>query len=508
MLSLYVSPLKFDNNKKDIKIGDERIEWKKQVATVSKKKDLEPIEYLNQKYGSKIGNKIGSITFGHFDYNDNSTIYLLYSPNPDKKPIVLTYDIYIPHDIEIVEESHDIELSDSGIIIHGEVYGFCLDNESYYFKNINVNEYIEFVQKDNNIPEDDIEDNNDNNESDLEYISDSENENEKSEDESDEEKSENESDKDEEKSVDENNMDEEDEYDDYEIDMDEKEDTKKKIKGNINGKINAEGEEDDIIEEGMGDEDDEEEEDVEEEQAVASVAGDDEEGVGVLEVDEFEEFDDIAEDKVIRRKKTKFNKSMKLGNNVDFSIILNLLEEESKEIITPEANLFNIRKINIQIFKKLPLSIKICQMIEKGIYNYTIEKCFNRQIIPLWDNQEFVDIYVGKSKNLFINLNEKSYVSNTNLFKKVKNGELQPYDLAFMDTYKLFPERWNEIMEEKFKKEKMINDSIQECASDLFVCPRCHKRKTIYCEVQTRSSDEPMTKFITCLECGKRWKKY
>ena len=92
--------------------------------------------------------------------------------------------------------------------------------------------------------------------------------------------------------------------------------------------------------------------------------------------------------------------------------------------------------------------------------------------------------------------------------QKVKKGEVLPYDLAFIDTYKLFPERWIEIIEEKVKKAKMIKDSIQECASDLFECPRCHKRKTIYCEVQTRSSDEPMTKFITCIECGKRWKKY
>lgn len=38
MLSLYINPLKFDNKKKEIKIGDEKIEWKKQVATVSKKR--------------------------------------------------------------------------------------------------------------------------------------------------------------------------------------------------------------------------------------------------------------------------------------------------------------------------------------------------------------------------------------------------------------------------------------------------------------------------------------
>ena len=41
------------------------------------------------------------------------------------------------------------------------------------------------------------------------------------------------------------------------------------------------------------------------------------------------------------------------------------------------------------------------------------------------------------------------------------------------------------------------------------LCPNrnCRARKAIYTEVQTRSADEPMTLFITCLVCGKRWKQ-
>jgi transcription elongation factor S-II len=67
---------------------------------------------------------------------------------------------------------------------------------------------------------------------------------------------------------------------------------------------------------------------------------------------------------------------------------------------------------------------------------------------------------------------------------------------------------YEDIIEEKTKIEKILKDSLKGSATDMFECPRCHKRKTIYCEVQTRSSDEPMTKFITCLECGCKWKKY
>ena len=40
----------------------------------------------------------------------------------------------------------------------------------------------------------------------------------------------------------------------------------------------------------------------------------------------------------------------------------------------------------------------------------------------------------------------------------------------------------------------------------IFRCRRCKSYKTTYYEMQTRSADEPMTVFITCHNCGSRWK--
>lgn len=36
-------------------------------------------------------------------------------------------------------------------------------------------------------------------------------------------------------------------------------------------------------------------------------------------------------------------------------------------------------------------------------------------------------------------------------------------------------------------------------------CPKCHKNKTWSIQKQTRSSDEPMTTFSRCAECGHQW---
>ena len=34
-------------------------------------------------------------------------------------------------------------------------------------------------------------------------------------------------------------------------------------------------------------------------------------------------------------------------------------------------------------------------------------------IIPLWENIEFVEIYVSKAKHIYTNLNVKSYIKNS-----------------------------------------------------------------------------------------------
>ncbi|KAG5185244.1 transcription factor S-II-domain-containing protein [Tribonema minus] len=40
----------------------------------------------------------------------------------------------------------------------------------------------------------------------------------------------------------------------------------------------------------------------------------------------------------------------------------------------------------------------------------------------------------------------------------------------------------------------------------MFECGRCKSKKTHYYQKQTRSADEPMTTFVTCLHCGKKWR--
>ena len=45
-----------------------------------------------------------------------------------------------------------------------------------------------------------------------------------------------------------------------------------------------------------------------------------------------------------------------------------------------------------------------------------------------------------------------------------------------------------------------------QAETDQFKCGKCYQRKCKYYQLQTRSADEPMTTFVTCVNCGNRWK--
>lgn len=41
-----------------------------------------------------------------------------------------------------------------------------------------------------------------------------------------------------------------------------------------------------------------------------------------------------------------------------------------------------------------------------------------------------------------------------------------------------------------------------EATCDFFQCSKCKEKKTTYYQLQTRSADEPMTTFVTCVVCA------
>ena len=149
---------------------------------------------------------------------------------------------------------------------------------------------------------------------------------------------------------------------------------------------------------------------------------------------------------------------------------------------------------------------KISKGVEKGIYNHSIKTCEERSVIKRWDNPKFKKIYVDKVISTYVNLNPKSYIGNEYLLKRLKEGEFKPEELAHLDSQTLFPQNWKELIDEKTKRDRILYEVRTEQATDIYKCGRCKKKMCTYYELQTRSADEPTTIFVTCLNCGKRWK--
>lgn len=137
--------------------------------------------------------------------------------------------------------------------------------------------------------------------------------------------------------------------------------------------------------------------------------------------------------------------------------------------------------------------------IEIGIFNYSLQQAESKNVIKKWDNHYFVMIYLSKFKSLMSNIN------NDEVKKMLSNKTIKPHEIAFKSHQELKPERWEKLIEAKKIKEENMYAPKLEASTDNFTC-RCKSKKCTYFQLQTRSADEPMTTFVTCLDCGNRWK--
>ena len=150
---------------------------------------------------------------------------------------------------------------------------------------------------------------------------------------------------------------------------------------------------------------------------------------------------------------------------------------------------------------------KLARRIEKSIYNYVIEVSKERNIQRSWNNPIFMNIYRSKILSVNSNLDKNCYIHNTHLLKSIKNKDINPDDVGKLSVYDIFPDNWKDLLNIKSKRDKIKYELKPEAMTTLFKCRKCGSRETSYYEVQTRSADEPMTQFITCLSCNNRWKQ-
>ena len=94
-----------------------------------------------------------------------------------------------------------------------------------------------------------------------------------------------------------------------------------------------------------------------------------------------------------------------------------------------------------------------------------------------WENKMFEYVYKQKTFDVLSSFNNNSHI------------KCEAKDIAY------------------YEEEKEIDESDTVYVEDgIFQCTKCNSKKTTYYSLQTRSADEPMTNFVTCVTCKHKWK--
>lgn len=124
----------------------------------------------------------------------------------------------------------------------------------------------------------------------------------------------------------------------------------------------------------------------------------------------------------------------------------------------------------------------------------------------LFDEHGFTNPkYKAKFRSKYLNLKDKA---NPQLRSILLQGIITASHFISMTATEMASEERRSsnlaLQEENLKNTKAAQDTSAE--TDQFKCGRCKQRKCKYYQLQTRSADEPMTTFVTCINCNNRWK--
>lgn len=149
---------------------------------------------------------------------------------------------------------------------------------------------------------------------------------------------------------------------------------------------------------------------------------------------------------------------------------------------------------------EVPKTDTLCVNLEKSIFNHTVRNVDE----PSWENKWFSNMYKHKFLQIQYNMLKSPTLKQKIITKQLKTSEvveLKPQHL------------WPGGPTDKTIEDRIIKDlrkaylaKENQNQEGFFTCNRCKTKKTTYYQLQTRSADEPMTTFVSCLNCGKNWK--
>ncbi|XP_051138222.1 transcription elongation factor TFIIS isoform X2 [Andrographis paniculata] len=110
-----------------------------------------------------------------------------------------------------------------------------------------------------------------------------------------------------------------------------------------------------------------------------------------------------------------------------------------------------------------------------------------------------------KYRSIMFNIKD---ANNPDFRRRVLVGEIEARHIP-----ELTPEQMasnaRQAQNEKLKQKALFNSeraAAPKASTNEFTCGRCKKKECTYYQMQTRSADEPMTTYVTCVNCGNHWK--
>jgi DNA-directed RNA polymerase subunit M/transcription elongation factor TFIIS len=162
---------------------------------------------------------------------------------------------------------------------------------------------------------------------------------------------------------------------------------------------------------------------------------------------------------------------------------------------------------------------------ERNVLNWTVKRV--KGGTASWENKVFKEYYKMKVQWLIAEFKRPSWVKvglsvegekvsvkltlvPSQLAARLKAKELESTKLAFYPPDILSP---NGLYSHAIFKNRECDNKMEQAKAQAnadyvgqFKCGKCKSVKTTYYQLQTRSADEPMTTYVTCLGCSNRWK--
>lgn len=173
-------------------------------------------------------------------------------------------------------------------------------------------------------------------------------------------------------------------------------------------------------------------------------------------------------------------------------------------ILERMAGMQEVRDKVVRRFESVLHDATLAKHMEICLWNATIKTCIRDSIPRYWENKPFRYRYTTRALGLEYNLR---HPRNPSLGHRVRSREVPVRKYVDMTPSEMFPELYEPIYEKLATRElRRMAISHRDAPDGVYVCRGCKSKKTQYTCLQTRSADEPMSIYVSCLQCGRRWK--